>query len=276
MKRSLPVLMVTGALISLSFTGLASAGSGGGGQKTSTMYDAVTVPLHGNMPSYGFEAYSMTQIGDAITFAPGTNRTLRSVTVTLSSWGCENGFWLNGDCSTTPGAAFPLEMTFNVYDTTVARSTLATATQTFAIPYRPSASPKCGDGRWYDSSQKKCFNGLATNVTFTFSGATTLPDSVLYGIVYNTSHHGPDPVGTSAPCYTEPGGCGYDGLNVLMNDTVTVGSETAPGEVWMSSTFPGFYCDGGSGGVGVFRQGGVADPDCVSGEIPAVQFKGTK
>ena len=33
------------------------------------------------------------------------------------------------------------------------------------VSYRPSASSKCGGGRWYSSGLKQCFNSLADDVT---------------------------------------------------------------------------------------------------------------
>jgi hypothetical protein len=51
-----------------------------------------------------------------------------------------------------------------------------------------------------------CFNGLADNATFSFSGVT-LPNSVIYGIVYNTGHFGPMPQGEATACYTTTAGC---------------------------------------------------------------------
>jgi hypothetical protein len=70
------------------------------------------------------------------------------------------------------------------YDATnpAANTAIATSTQTFNVPYRPSASPKCGDGGWLTPS-KECKNGLADDVTFNFSHAT-LPLQVVYAISY--------------------------------------------------------------------------------------------
>ena len=44
-----------------------------------------------NLPSYGPTAYSFNSIGDQITFEPDTARSLTNVTVTLSSWACQDG-----------------------------------------------------------------------------------------------------------------------------------------------------------------------------------------
>jgi hypothetical protein len=116
---------------------------------------------------------------------------------------------------------------FDIYDSTGA-TLLATSTQTFAIPYRPSASPKCtGEdaGKWYSPSQKTCFNGFYNEVTFSFS-STRLPNTVVYGIEYNTRDFGPAPTGVAGPS---------DSLNIaLVNEPgdVTSGSDTNPGTLW--------------------------------------------
>lgn len=79
------------------------------------IYDSTVSPLPGNLPSVGAEAYAFNQFGDGITFA-GTSRNLTTVTVTLSSWGCQNGNWYSGNCVTTPGATFSVPITFNIYN----------------------------------------------------------------------------------------------------------------------------------------------------------------
>src|SRR5436305_1782062 len=71
------------------------------------IYDSTTAPLPGNLPSVGVEAYAFAQIGDAVTFT-GTARSPRSVTITMSSWGCESGNWYSASCVTTPGATFTI------------------------------------------------------------------------------------------------------------------------------------------------------------------------
>ena len=265
---------------------------GGGGQQTSVIYSSlVASPLHGNMPSVGGEAYAFNEFGNAVTFSTSKNRSLGNVVVTMSSWGCQTGSWFAGNCLTTPGATFSVPITFNVYgaspDGVVPGALITTATQTFVISYRPSASPKCTGpdaGKWYDNSLKTCFNGLATNITFGFSGPT-LPDSVVYGIAYNTTHYGYAPIGESAPCYTSAGGCGYDSLNIALSEdptNISAGSDTNSGKVWQNSPYGSLYCDGGSAGTGFFRLDSPNTASCWGVEspyaavpfyIPAVQFK---
>lgn len=116
------------------------------------------------------------------------------MTVDLSSFACVSGHWgAGGNCSTPSGATFSLPITLNIYkastDGVNPGGLITSLTQNFNVSYRPSASTKCSGGEWYSSGTKSCFNGLADNVTFNFAGVT-LPDQVVYGIAYNTSHHG--------------------------------------------------------------------------------------
>src|SRR3954447_12044711 len=140
-------------------TGAASAQAAGRG------YNNIPTPLPGNVPSYGFEAYSLAELGNQITFAAKptdkpANNTYGHATVLLSSWGCQSGHWYSGDCQTTGNAKFSVPMTLNVYAAPIAGSLLPGALiesvqSTFAIPYRPSASAKCENpAKWYDKTSK--------------------------------------------------------------------------------------------------------------------------
>jgi hypothetical protein len=215
MKRlAVLVALVVAAVVVVAGAAVAA------GVKTSVIYDSTAKNgPPSNLVSAGPEAYAFTSIGDTITFAPGP-RKLTNATVTLSSWGCVSGTWFGGDCSTPTGATFDQPITLTVTDS--GGNVLASSTQTFAVPYRPSASPRCtGDdaGKWYSSALKTCFNGYATDVTFNFSGNVTLPSTVTYAVSYNSTHFGPNPVGEGAACYGTSGGCPYDSLNVALNDT---------------------------------------------------------
>ena len=259
----------------------AFAGSSSSGSKTSVIYN--TVPGNAppnNIPSMGPEAYAFNEFGNEVTFA-GTNRKLSNVVVTMSSWGCVSGTWFNDDCSTPAGATFSVPITLTVYNvvgsgtSSTLGTALASTTQTFSIPYRPSASATCAaqghSGEWYQSSGRKCFNGYATNVTFNFGQSVTLPSTAVIGISYNTSHFGPNPIGTSTACYTSSGGCPYDSLNIgLTTSTPTVGSDPVPTTFWQDSTYAGAYCDGGAAGLGTFR---LDSPTCSEGYVPAIQVK---
>lgn len=128
-------------------------------------------------------------------------------------------------------------------------------------------------GKWFDHKQGLCLNGLAANITFDFSGQhVQLPNTAVYGITYNTSHYGPNPIGSGAACYTSSGGCPYDSLNIGLAPKVRVGSKPFPNTVFQNAVFAGDYCDSGTAGVGVMRLDSAAPNACWSSLIPAVQF----
>ena len=241
------------------------------------IYDSTVSPLPGNLPSEGFEAFGLNEFGDGITFA-GTSRNLVNVTVTLSSFACQNGNWFSGNCSTTPGATFNVPITLNIYNAgnPVPGTQIATVTQTITVPYRPSAdNVNCtgvNAGMWFDASSGQCFNGLAANVTFDLSSLNVvLPNSVVYGLVYNTTHHGPNPIGESATCFGTTAGCPYDALNIALAPVVTVGTKPFFNTLYQNSVFGSEYCDGGLAGIGIFRLDSPTSA-CWAGFIPAAQF----
>ena len=252
-----------------------------GSSSSNTIYNAFVKPKPGNLPSEAFEAQSASQFGDEVTFA-GTNRKLKAVRLQLSSWGCQSGHWYSGNCQTGHGATFAQPITFSIYQPPSSGygvgAVIASKTQTFNVRYRPSASKKCtggNAGEWYKPGVG-CFNGLAVNVKFDFSGMNvTLPSTVVYGISYNTTHYGPSPIGEGAPCYTSSGGCPYDSLNVLLASSVTVGSKPHPGTTYLSSSWSGAYCDGGAAGVSTFRLDSPSS-GCWGALVPAVQFTASR
>lgn len=240
------------------------------GQK---IYDNIPNPVPGNVPSLGFEANQASQFGDRVQFSAGSGRTLTTVVQLMSSWGCQNGHWNTHNCVTTPGSTFSHPITLNIYNVGTGAqvgSLLGSVTQTFNIPYRPSADhANCtlgDDGKWFDGTS--CFNGFATPITFNLGGLV-VPNQVIYGIAYNTSHYGNPAIGESAACYSSSGGCGYDSLNVATAAVPpSVGVNPAPDDAYFSTLTAANYCDGGAGGVGIFR----LDAGCWTGFKPAVRF----
>ena len=204
------------------------------------IYDSIPSPLPGNLPSIGFQCCALNEVGDEVQFA-GTNRLLGSVTVTLSDWACESGHWsgATGPCVTTPGATFRHPITLNIYDANFPppSSPLATITQDFDIPYRPSQSTNCPDRQWYDSSSGRCYYGLAFNITFD-NLSVDVPDKIIFGVTYNTSMSGYNPLGV-------PGR--YDDLQVAMHDytqfgPIAVGTDLDDNAMFLSCTRPFYTC----------------------------------
>jgi len=258
---------------------------------TTVIYDSTTSPQPGNIVSEAFEATQTSEFGNEVTFAPGSSTSLNSTTVQLSSWGCQTGSWTGG-CVTTPGATFSEPITFNIYNVgpgNTVGSLITSVTQTFNIPYRPSASPtQCPayPTTWYDAADGQCYNGLLTSVTFHFTGVT-LPSSVIYGVAYNTSDYGYSPYGDATACHATSAGCGYDSLNIGLTTAngPSVGTDPLPGYVFQNTGFGPFYCDGGAAGTGTFRLDSPSTPPCWGSDptnvgdystppwyIPAVQF----
>ena len=203
-----------------------------------TIFNSVPSPLPPNVVSRGPEAYAFREIGDAIVFPNGTGGTLTTVTVVMSSWGCTAGNWFTaGTCVTNPkGATFSQPITMNIYavdDTNSAKPKagplLATVTQTFDIPYRPSSDTGHCDGTaWFNPKDGNCYHGLAKAITFDFSGKKlSLPSQVLVGVAFNSTHYGPSPLGEGKSCFHTTQGCPYDSLNVSTDGDVFFGFGSA-------------------------------------------------
>ncbi len=258
--------LATSLAIGLTMSTMTTAGAA---PPSVVVYDSIGATVPGNVPSQAFQATQTSEFGDRVVLAAGP-RNLTSVTVLMSSWGCESGTWNGGDCFTSPGATFSHPLTLTIYAPTAGPEVgtlLATTTQTFHIPFRPSASTVCGDGRWLDGTT--CYNGFATPVTFTFDGSVVLPDGVVWGISFNTSGYGAVPLGYSTECAGTTQGCGYDSLNVGLSMAVpAVGTDVDPVGVYLDSHTAGEYCDHGLGGVDTFR----SDTGCWTGFRPMARI----
>jgi hypothetical protein len=240
---------------------------------STVVYNNIPSPQPGNVSSVGAEAYAFSEFGGQVQLA-GSTRQNPSVTVLMSSWGCQAGHWYSHDCSTTPGSGFSVPIALNLYNVGSGNSVgslIATVTKSFTIPYRPSADAvHCTGGRWYNAADSTCYNGYATPITFSLTGVT-LPSNVIVSVAYNTSHYGYSPVGEGAACYTSSGGCGYDSLNIgLVTTGPTVGADPAPNAAYQNSPYGSQYCDGGAGGTGTFRlDDGCWAPDQIALTITA-------
>lgn len=248
-RRSLSIA-VTGAIAGLMATAAMAEGA--------IVYDNIPSPTPGNVASLGEEATQGDEYGGQIGLA-GAQRLSPQVTALMSSWGCESGTWNGGDCATTLGSTFSHPITLNLYNVGPGNSVgslIASKTQTFSIPYRPSAdNTNCtgaNAGKWFSVADAACYNGFATPITFDLPTAA-LPNNVIASIAYNTSNSGNAPLGPQA-CVIEPGGCGYDALNVGAETFApSVGTHPAPNDAYWDTATAGNYCDGGAGGTDTFR-----------------------
>ena len=258
-----------------------------------TLYDSTVSPLPGSFPSQPFQAQQTSEFGNAVHLTAAGDQ-LKTVTVTMVSWTCGNWTQSPGEtppsppCTTTPGTSYTWPLTLTLYDvgaTGAVGSQIATVTQTFAIPFRPSASASCpkstGTQGWKDtsataaafgvSSDTKCHFGLAHNVTFNFSSQNVdMPATVIYGISYDTMTYGPVPAGHPTPATS---------LNVALNTGTgpKVGSDLYPGTAYVSTVTSSYYCTSGAT-VGTFSRTGtcwtVKGNHAAPWYFPAVQFVG--
>ena len=238
------------------------------------VYSSIPKPLKA-VASVGFEATQAQELGDGVNLTRRGH--LQRVRYVLSSWGCQTGHWNTNDCVTPHGATFPVPITINVYaidttNTSRVGALLKTQTRTFNIPYRPSYdSVRCaGTGEFYSAVDASCVHGLANVIVFDFSGpSVNLPLQSIFSLVYNTTHYGPNPIGEAAPCYTSPGGCGYDSLNVSTDGPGgLIGSPYDPSGIFWNTSTPANYCDGGAGGL-IFR----LDTPCWTGYHPQFEVR---
>jgi len=270
MNRSTRRRPLVGLIAMAAFAAIALASAGSASAAATVVYDSDSGPLPGNVASLGYEATSTQEFGAEIGLA-GSARKAVNLRFLLSSWGCESGGGTT--CTKSAGATFPVDITATFYEVGndgEPGDVVLQKSKTLPIPYRPTANnKKCNGGRWYQSSTASCFNGKAVRKSIPLGGTTVLPDDVIVSLAYNTTHHGYNPIGESAPCYTSDGGCGYDSLNFgVDNTTPTVGTQPNPDDGWWNTTVGGFYCDGGAGGTGTFR----LDDDCWTGFQPYLKL----
>jgi hypothetical protein len=232
------------ALCGCVFAGLLATSSAA---SAALVYDNIPTPLPANLPSQPFQAQQTGQYGGQVQLA-GTERQDPTVTVMMSSWACQSD--PVATCTTTPGATFSHPITLNLYGVLPngePGSLIASVTQTFNIPFRPSQSAICGDRRWSpDGTLASCVSGFGNTIQYNLAGrGISLPDRVIIALAYNTETYGEDPIGTDGP---------YNSLNVALFGAPTVGSLPRPNDGYWDTQTSGNYCDGGTSGVvGVFR-----------------------
>lgn len=216
-----------------------------------TVYDAIPSPLPPNVASVGFEATSTSEFGDYVHLA-GTNRVLNTVTVTMSDWALYSDYAANPNYAGN-AATWSHPITLNVYSNHLGANgapdtLLATKTVSITIPWRPAADPTCSPATAWRAGDGQCYNGIAFNAVFDLSSLSApLPNDVIVGIAYNTADYGLAPIHAAGP---------YNSLNVgaPTNGVATVGTDDNADNVFWNTSFAGFYADGGTAGVGIFRE----------------------
>jgi len=251
------------------------------------LYNSIPAPLPSNVLSAGPEAYGFAELGDGIVLST-VYRTPGPVTVILSSFACTSGQWFipigsPGSCVTSPaGATFSQAITLNIYAVIAGAPPttgplLATVTQTFNIPYRPSsdlahcgpAGTPGGDGEeWYSPVDNFCNHGIAFPISFDLSSLNlNLPDQVILTVGFNTTHYGPAPVGEGTTCFIT-GNCPYDSLNIGTFSTPSVGSDLDTDGIYVRYSTAGQGCTN-SAPVGVLADD--TSPGCWTGLHPGIE-----
>ena len=240
------------------------------------VYNNIPDQIPGNVPSLGYEATTTEEFGSQVQFN-GTARKDPTVTVLMSSWACKSGTWNNNDCITNPGSTFTYPVTLNVYsvgDNDSVGSLIKSDTETFTMPYRPTADDgtNCNAangtaGEWWDAQDSTCYNGKDFTISFNLNGVT-LPDDAIVSVAYNTSDYGVAPQGDNTACHSTVQGCPYDSLNVGTNPVPSVGtSEPSNDDAYVKGTTGYAYCDNGVSGTGTLR----LDAGCWGGYLPAIE-----
>jgi hypothetical protein len=247
-----------------------------GGASAAVVYNNLPTTNVKDLPSLGFEATSTAQFGGEVAFA-GSARANPTVIVDMSSWACQSGG--GASCKTTGGATFSVPITLSIYDAGPEGSVgapVGSITETFAIPYRPSAKKSCPLNTAEDVQGwgSECDYGKLHKVKFKLSGVA-LPSEAIVAVSYNTETYGSAPTGAAGP---------YDSLNVAVNASYTyneateeyeanpvapsVGSDPLPEDVFINSQWSAMYC-GNEAATGSFGDSGP----CWHYEQPAIEVK---
>jgi hypothetical protein len=234
-------LMFFAALIAAALSVSMAASSAIG---ASVVYNAIPSLLPPNVASVGYEATSTSEFGDYVHLtSTNPDGVLNAVTVTMSDWALYSDY-SSDDRYLGNSLTWSHPITVNIYNSSLAL--LATTTQNVTIPWRPVADASCGTA--WKASNGNCYNGLAFNATFDLSSLNqTLPNDVIVGVAYNTADYGQTPIGVAGP---------YNSLNVGVptGQTASVGTDDNADNVFWNTSYAPFYADGGTSGVGIFRQ----------------------
>ena len=205
------------------------------------IYNSIPATLAANYTSQPYQAQQVSEFGDRVSFG-GSARQLSSASVTMSMWARYADWNVGGQYYGTgayAGDGYTQSFTFNIYNAgtgSTPGSLIGSVTQDKYIQYRPTV--------WASA------NGIAQTITFDLSGlGITLPESIVWGLAFNTQTYGASPTGTNGP---------YNQLNVCYNQSstyapanggVTVGS-TDLSTKFINSAYAAPY--GGLGTVGTF------------------------
>jgi len=185
----------------------------------STIYSNIPSTLDASYPSVGFQATTTSEIGSRINFG-GTARQLTGFTVTMVNWARYEDYNAGGQyygSGAWAGNGFNHSLTLNIYAAGTGNTPgalLHTLTESKFIAYRPTG--------W-------SYNGYAQNISFDLSALNiTAPESIVWGLAYNTETRGYSPIGTAGP---------YNSLNVGVGPTTTTVGSQADSSFFVTSPY---------------------------------------
>jgi hypothetical protein len=232
---------VSSALAALSAAALFTLGVASA-CNADVIFDNTPSPLPANVPSLGYQANQTSEFGNEISFA-GTDRNLTNVQIVMSDWAVQSDYPGVGDAN-----GYDQAITLNFYNPgsgTSVGSLIASKTETVHVP-------------WHTSNG---FNGTAFPVNFDFTGVV-VPDTVIFGVAYNTETYGAHPTGVAGP---------YISLNYgVATVAPTIGTDVNPDDAYWNTSRASNYADGGTAGVGIFREDTGWAPDAAIIQVSAV------
>lgn len=182
------------ALARVGVTGLLAVGSlalaAGSASASEVLYNNFnTVPsmVNGHPNQDTFSAYvNYFPFGGQVEFPRSRDNVLKSLSVQLDSFACEEGEYQFENCySPKENKKFKLQLSASLYKVGAGNepegAPLATSTETFRIPYRPSTTTSCPvtpEGKGFGANCD--VGGLLTAVRFKhFSPEAVLPDKAI-------------------------------------------------------------------------------------------------
>ena len=232
-------LLAAGAMLSAkpvspaTIAGVTAQAANGGGTSVEAdygplgpaQYDTSFTPTPPNVPSLDFAATATTEFGELVQLS-GVGHYIDSIVVTMSSWAIRSEY---GDPSPY-GFTHPITLTLYSVDRTSgtprASAVLAALRQEFLIPWRPEPDPAASSSlRPWRADNGNYYTGRAFNLTFDLGAVgIALPDEVIFGISFDTQHHGRMPLGAPGP---------YDMLHLGLTERAPrPGIDADPGAVF--------------------------------------------
>ncbi|MEJ0018594.1 MAG: hypothetical protein WDN25_18945 [Acetobacteraceae bacterium] len=211
-----------------------------GAASAATIYDSIPSPLPPNLPSQGYQCCSASEVGDAIHFS-GTERSLTTVTLTMSSWALAADYPLLSPTGFNgPPDADPVQHSRNRLD--------PDRRPGHRKPDDQCVDPVAAPGIRADAatgflSGRKLLQWPRQNVTFDFTG-TGVPDDIIYGLSFNTQSYGATPTGVPGP---------YNSLNFALTTVPpTVGTDINGNVAYWNTSNAGFLTPSVRASVNVF------------------------